>query len=80
MSRASERVANGVNDSTLAPVPWQLDLAPADTHWWLVSAFIWASDHRNPRKQIVVAPDLPEYIQALEIGARANRLSRRNHG
>ena len=64
-----------VNDSTeLTPVAWQLSLeAPEDERWWLVSASIWVASERNPRKQVIVAPNVPGYLRQIELGRKAAR-------
>ncbi len=70
MSRSPEHVANEVNYSTkLASVAWQLSLeAPGDERWWLVRASIWVANERNPRKQVVIVPDVASYLRAIETG------------
>ena len=75
MSRPLEHVANEVDYSTeLVPVAWQLSLeAPGDERWWLVRASIWAANEHNPRKEIVVAPDVPGYLRQIELGREAAR-------
>ena len=74
-SRSPEHVANEVNYSTeLVPVAWQLSLeAPGDERWWLVRASIWVANERNPRKQVVIVPDVPGYLRQIELGREAAR-------
>jgi hypothetical protein len=78
MSRAPRHVADEVNNSIpSASVPWQLSLHPGKERWWLVSEVIWVEDEHNPRSQVIVAPDVPAYLEAQEIGLRASRYGRR---
>ncbi len=77
MSRSPKHVAQTrVNDSntmSAASVAWQLslDLPPKrfrTGRWWLVGASIWVANERNPRKQVVIVPDVASYLRAIETG------------
>ena len=77
MSSRPEHVAKAAvsNSTEVAPVGWQLILSerPVGLRWWLVGATIWAQDERNPLAEVIVAPNVADLIQRLELGLRAAR-------
>ncbi len=76
VSRGPGQRSHSVDDTNeQASVSWQLVLSEHQPRlrWWLVGATVWAQDERNPRKQVIVAPNVADLIQQQEIGPRAWR-------
>ena len=77
MSRPPEHVAQTEGElqhtTSAASVAWQLSLDPPRRtfrtgRWWLMGASIWVANERNPRKQVVIVPDVASYLRAIETG------------